>query len=82
MEGESRVTRGIFDELHSSDIHGDEVEGEGGLTQGFIDKLLCWDIQGEKLKVKVVVLKVSWMNFFLQIPNEIKRKLKVVLLEV
>ena len=32
MEGESGVTRSIIDELHSSDIQGDEMEGEGGGT--------------------------------------------------
>ena len=32
MEGESGVTRSIIDELHSSDIEGDEMEGERGVT--------------------------------------------------
>ena len=32
MEGESGVTRSIFDELHSSDIQGAEMEGESGVT--------------------------------------------------
>ena len=32
MEGESGVTRSIIDELHSSDILGDEMEGESGVT--------------------------------------------------
>ena len=27
MEGESRVTRSIIDELHSWDIQGDQMEG-------------------------------------------------------
>ena len=30
MEGESGVTRSITDELHSSDIQGDQMEGESG----------------------------------------------------
>ena len=41
MAGESFVTRSIVDELHSSDIHGDQVEGESGITQGIIDEVHC-----------------------------------------
>ena len=32
MEGESGFTRTIIDEIHSSDIQGDEMEGESGVT--------------------------------------------------
>ena len=32
MEGESGVTRTIIDELHSSDIHGDQMERGSGVT--------------------------------------------------
>ena len=32
MEGESRVTRSITDELHAWDIQGDQMEGESGVT--------------------------------------------------
>ena len=32
MEGESRVTRSIIDEVLSSDIQGDKMEGESGVT--------------------------------------------------
>ena len=32
MEGESGVTESIIDELHSSDIRGDQIEGESGVT--------------------------------------------------
>ena len=32
MEGESGVTPNIIDELHSSDIQGDQMEGESGVT--------------------------------------------------
>ena len=32
MESERGVTRGIIDELHSSDIQGDQMEGETGVT--------------------------------------------------
>ena len=31
MEGESGVTESIIDEIHSSDIQGDEMEGESGV---------------------------------------------------
>ena len=33
MAGESGVTRSIIDELHSSDIQGDQREGESGVTR-------------------------------------------------
>ena len=39
MEGESGVTRSIIDELHSSDIQGDQIEGESGVTRSIIDEL-------------------------------------------
>ena len=39
MEGESCVTRSIIDELHSSDIQGDQMEGESGVTRCIIDEL-------------------------------------------
>ena len=32
MEVKSGVTRSRIDELHSSDIHGDQMEGERGVT--------------------------------------------------
>ena len=39
MEGESGVTRSIIDEIHSSDIKGDQIEGESGVTRNIIDKV-------------------------------------------
>ena len=39
MEGESGVTRSIIDELHSSDIQGDQMEGESGVIQSIIDEI-------------------------------------------
>ena len=47
MEGESGVTRSIIDELHSSDIQGDQMEGESGVTRSIIDELHSSDIQGD-----------------------------------
>ena len=37
MASDSRVTRRIIDELHSSDIEGEPIEGESGVTQSIID---------------------------------------------
>ena len=45
MEGESGVTRSIIDDLHSSDIQGDQMEGESGVTPSIIDELHSSDIQ-------------------------------------
>ena len=39
MEGESSVTRSIIDEVHSSDIQGDQMEGENDDSQSIIDEL-------------------------------------------
>ena len=39
MEGESGVSRGIIDELHSSDIQRDEMEGESGFTRSNFDEI-------------------------------------------
>ena len=47
MEGESGVTRSIIDELHSSDIQGDQREGESAVTRNIIDELHSWDNQGD-----------------------------------
>ena len=48
MEGQSCVTRIIIDELHSSDIQGDQMEGESGVTRTVIDEIHSWDIQGDQ----------------------------------
>ena len=80
MEGESSFTRRIIDELHSSEIQGVQEERESGVTRSIIDELHSSDIV--KRKVKVVLLEESLMNFILGICNEIKWKMKVMLLEV
>ena len=59
MEGANGVTRSIIDELHSSDIQGDQVEGESGVTRSIIDELLLRISNEIKGKVKVVLLEVS-----------------------
>ena len=45
MDGESGVTRNIMDELHSSEIQGDQMKGESGATRRIIDELHSSDIQ-------------------------------------
>ena len=44
MEGESGVTRGIIDELHSWDIERDQKKGESGVTRSIIDEIHSWHI--------------------------------------
>ena len=44
MEGESGITRSIIDEVHSSDIEGDQREGEGGVTRSIIDEVHSLDM--------------------------------------
>ena len=44
MEGERDFTRSIIDELHSSEIQGDQVEWESGVTLSIIDELHSRDI--------------------------------------
>ena len=51
MEGESGVTRSIIEELHSSDIQGDQMEDESGLTRSMIDELNSSDIQRDLNKI-------------------------------
>ena len=43
------MTRNIIDELHSSNIKGDQMEGENGVTGSIIDELYSSDIQGDKM---------------------------------
>ena len=50
MEIESGVTRSIIDELHSSDIQGDQMEGESGVTRSIIDELISPDIQRDQME--------------------------------
>ena len=46
MEGESGRNRSIIDELHSSDIQGDQMVDESIVTRSIIDELHSYDIQG------------------------------------
>ena len=45
MEVESGVIGSTIDELHSSDIEGDQMEGESGVIPRIIDELDSSDIQ-------------------------------------
>ena len=45
MEGESGLTRRIIDELHYSDMQGDQMEGESGITRSIIDERPSLGIQ-------------------------------------
>ena len=64
MEGESRVTRTIIDQLHSSDIQGDQMEGESVVSRSIINELRSLDMI--KWKMKVLLLEVSLRNFILR----------------
>ena len=39
MKSESGITRRIIDELHPSDIQGDQRAGESGVTRSIIDEI-------------------------------------------
>ena len=66
MEGESGVTRSIFDELHSCDIERDQTQGESGVTRSIIDEFHPWDIQGDQMEGEsMVLLEVSLRTSFL-----------------
>ena len=62
MEVESVVTRSVIDELHFSDIKGDETEGERCMTRSIIGELILGIFNEIKWKVKVVLFEVSFMN--------------------
>ena len=72
MQGESGVTRKIIDELHSSDIQGDQMEGEGGVTRSIIDELHSSDIQGDEMESEIGVTRSINMNFIPRISKQIK----------
>ena len=39
MEGESCFARSVIDELHSSNIQGEQMEGESGASRSIIDEI-------------------------------------------
>ena len=54
MEGESRVTRSIIDELHSSDIQGVKWKVKVMLLEVSLMNVLLWISNEINWKVKVV----------------------------
>ena len=38
----------MIDELHSSDIQGEQMEGQSGVTRSIIDEIHSSDMQGEQ----------------------------------
>ena len=82
MKYEGGVTRSIIDEVHSSDIQGDQMEGESGVTRSIIDELHSSDIQGDQMEGESSVSRNILMNFITWISKEIQWKVKDVLLEV
>ena len=58
------------------------MAGEGGFTRSIIDEIRSWDSQRDQMEDESGFLEVSLMNFILGIFKEIKRKVKVVLLDV
>ena len=46
MEGENGATRSVIDELHSSDIQGDQMKGERYVSGNMIDELHSSNIHG------------------------------------
>ena len=82
MYGESGVNRSIIDEVHSSDIQGDQMKGGSGVTRSIIDELHSLDLQGDQTVDESGVTRSMNMNFTLRIFKEIKGKVKVVLLEL
>ena len=40
----------MIDGLHSSDIHGDQIEGVSGVTRRIIDERHSSDIQGDQME--------------------------------
>ena len=71
MEGESGVTRSFIDELHSSDIQGDQGKVKVVLLEVPLMKFILEISNESKWKVKVVLLEVSLMNFFSGYPRRL-----------
>ena len=49
MEDEIGATGSIVDDLHSSDIQGDQMGGESGVTRSIIDEVHSLFIQGDQM---------------------------------
>ena len=73
MEGKSGATPSIIDELHSSDIKGDQMEGEGDVIWSMIDQLHSSDIKRDQIEGGSGVTR-STIKFIFRICNEMKWK--------
>ena len=60
MEGESRVTRSILEELQSWDIPGYQMESESGVTRSIIDGIHSSYIQGDQMEGESCVTVVLY----------------------
>ena len=58
------------------------MEGESGVTRSIIDELHSWDIQRDEMEGESGVTQSIIDELLLRISNEMKGKVKVVLLEV
>ena len=74
MKLRSGVPESIIDEIHSSDIQGDQMEVKVVFLEVSLMNLILRISNEIKRKVKVVLLQVSLMNFIARVPNEIKWK--------
>ena len=67
MEGESDVTESITDEVHSSDIRGNQIEVKVVLLEVSLLNFILRLSNEIKWKVKMVLLEVSLTNLILRI---------------
>ena len=82
MEGESGFSPNTIDELHSSDIQGDQMADEKGVTRSIIDEFLSLDIEGDQMEGDSSVTPSIIDELIFGISKEIERNVKVVLLGV
>ena len=82
MEGESRVTGNMIDELLSSDIQGHQMENESAVTRSIIAELHSWDIQGDQTEGESGVTRSIIHELHSWDVEDMKWEVKVVLLEV
>ena len=82
MADESSVNQSIIDEVDSSNIQADQMEGESGVIRSIIDELPRGDIKGDQMGGKRGFTQRIYHELHSWISKKIKRKVKVVLLEV
>ena len=67
MQSECGCSRSLIDELHSSDIQGDQMKVKVELLEVLLINFILWISKKIKWKMKFVLLEVSLMNFILLI---------------